>query len=282
MGGFFRNVSKVTICDISPTGQFQDHGMTDFPEYGREVAHMHICICDDNEVLADQLLSMVKKHAPEDEHHIYTVFHSPGDLMRHLEQNSIDILLMDVLLGEENGIDWVGKLSGQHPDIAVIYVTAHADFHFPAYRTRHCCFLLKPVDEEQLREALRLAADAVLRMRETPEEYLWINEKSAIRKIPLRSIMYMESRGRAVQIHCEAGETIQINAALSHLEKKLNDHFVRCHTGFIVNFAHVREIRRTGRRCFIMHDGQLVDIAQLRYRNVLERYLNFIGERLIN
>lgn len=240
---------------------------------------MHFCIYEGNVAQKNDLISLVKKYAPGSEHHYFSAFTEPVRLMDHLERNKVDILLMDVVPGEENGIDWANKISNQYPDIAVIYITGHPRFHFPVYRTQYCCFLENPIDERKLAESVDMAARAVHRIRMGPQGHLWVTTNGTTEKLAMRDIVYIESKGRAALIHCQDGRCIQTNAALNNMMGKLDANFERCHSGYIVNFAHVKQ--RTGKRKFLMTNGDAIDIAQLRYRKVIDRYFEYIGDRLI-
>lgn len=241
---------------------------------------MHFCVCEDNDMQKDHFISLLRKYAPDSEEHYYSAFADPAELLRHLENAKVDILLMDVVLGEENGIEWVGKISDKYPDIAVIYITGHSRFHFPVYRTRHCCFLEKPIDEQQFAEAVGMAAAAVHRFRAEPLKHLWVTVNGTTEKLHLRDIVYIERKGRVALIHCKDGRCIQIYTALHKIMENLDVNFERCHSGYIVNFAHVKQ--KTGQRSFLMTNGHVVDIAQLRHRKAVDRYLEYIGNRHID
>lgn len=91
-----------------------------------------------------------------------------------LETNQVEIMICDIEMPKENGLDLIGWVENVYPEIICIILTAFPDFNYArsaislgVYR-----FLLKPVAFEELEETIRSAIDRV------EQEKSWEREKN--------------------------------------------------------------------------------------------------------
>lgn len=71
------------------------------------------------------------------------------------KEDYYQLILLDVELGEENGIQVAAALRELDPRFSLIYITSHRDYVFDSLDTRPRHYLLKPVDEAKLAELVR-------------------------------------------------------------------------------------------------------------------------------
>ena len=84
-----------------------------------------------------------------------------GDALQEIEQRSIDLILLDVMLPDGNGIDICRKIKHTHPDIPVIMLSAlgqSAD-RIKGLRSGADDYLPKPFDLEELLLRMRKLLD---------------------------------------------------------------------------------------------------------------------------
>ncbi len=91
-----------------------------------------------------------------------------------LEEHHVEIIICDIEMPKENGLDLIGWVQNIYPEILCIILTAFPDFNYArsaislgVYR-----FLLKPVSFEELEETIRLAIDRI------EQEKFWEQEKN--------------------------------------------------------------------------------------------------------
>lgn len=95
-----------------------------------------------------------------------------GEALALLEQNPIDIMLTDICMPETTGIQLVETLETRHPTLRTIVLTGYSDFEY----AQQCCrlpvheFLLKPIDENQLKEAVHTQLKQLERQRQSQRE----------------------------------------------------------------------------------------------------------------
>jgi DNA-binding NarL/FixJ family response regulator len=93
---------------------------------------------------------------------------APDEALRKVEADAPDLVLIDIVLGAEDGISLAGQL--QERSIPFVYVTAHTD---PETLTRAkqsgpLGYVVKPFDDRQLRSTIELALHASQQRKKEP------------------------------------------------------------------------------------------------------------------
>lgn len=102
-------------------------------------------------------------------------------------------------------------------------------------------FLSKPLDKEKFR---RYFNEACQRIEETDIFYQFKFNKE-IRKVPLKDVVYFESRNRVIHIFFHDGNTTYFYGKLNNVEKELEDsrrYFLRIHQSFLVNYDYITKM----------------------------------------
>ena len=90
-------------------------------------------------------------------------------------------------------------------------------------------------------------------------------------------ISYIESNRRKVILHIDAKE-LETYASIGSLLDVLPRTFVQCHKSFLVNLAHVSELRKDD---VLLHDGNSVPVSQKRRKEVQEALKAFLRQRVV-
>ena len=74
-----------------------------------------------------------------------------------------DIVLTDIKMDTMNGLELVKKIQGYSPDIRVLLMSAYADFGYVKEAMKRGCsdYILKPIDEAELEQALRRTVEEI-------------------------------------------------------------------------------------------------------------------------
>src|ERR1700712_3624543 len=104
-----------------------------------------IVVVDDHKVFAE-LMSLAVRADPE--FHVVGHAQSVATGMAMIEQEGPDIVVMDVRLGDGDGIAATGTLTARHPGLRVVVLTAHpdADIMRRAAEANACALLAKDGD----------------------------------------------------------------------------------------------------------------------------------------
>lgn len=89
---------------------------------------------------------------------IYTAY-SAAQARRIIENEQVDILLTDIEMPKENGLELLSWVQETHRDIITLILTGHQRFDYAHTAIRLHCFgyILKPVDKKTLNDELRNA-----------------------------------------------------------------------------------------------------------------------------
>ncbi len=107
---------------------------------------MDILIVDDEKIIRDSVSQLV-----EDAGHYAETASNMATALSSLREAAFDLVLLDVNLGAENGLDVLGEIGRCHPDVPVVVFTAAATIHtaVEAMRQGALDFLEKPFTRQQ-------------------------------------------------------------------------------------------------------------------------------------
>ena len=184
-------------------------------------------------------------------------------LVNGLVKQSIDVLLLDVSMPEIDGFATLSLLPKPLP--AIIFVTAHSNYAVHAFDAEAVDYLLKPVSQERLDQAMDRAAK-VLRNpgSATPgsqdSSRLGLKIGSGTQYFDPEVIDYVTAHDDQVEVHC-GQRVVKVERTLLEVEQQLGQgKFVRIHRSCIVRVAAVQEIvpMPSGRYRMRFRDGETV------------------------
>ena len=200
---------------------------------------MYTCIIIDDDIFSikilDQLLLDVNNLR------CVNYFTDPLEGIKYLEENTIDVLFLDIQMPRMNGFKLKEKLK---KDIEIICTTAHKDFALDAYNNNFSDYLLKPISKQRLNQAvekviLTLATKKNFKsFNETFSGYtnsIVIKHKGKSNRLFLNDILYVESKNEYVCYNTNADSVVEYER-LKNVENKLpKEIFIRIHKSYIVN-----------------------------------------------
>lgn len=200
---------------------------------------MKVLVVDDEAPARSRLCSMLETIEG------YSVCGEAGngqDALALTEDQHPDVLLLDIRMPGIDGIETARHLQVlEHPP-AIIFTTAYNDYALQAFDAHAVDYLLKPVRQERLAEALQNARrltriqTASLQDAEdksTVRERICARVRGALQLIPVSEIRYFLADNKYVTV-CTADEKILIEETLKSLEQEFDDQFVRVHRNALI------------------------------------------------
>jgi two-component system LytT family response regulator len=184
-------------------------------------------------------------------------------LVNDLANKSIDVLLLDVSMPEIDGFATLSLMPKPLP--AIIFVTAHSNYAVHAFDAEAVDYLLKPVSQERLAQAIDRAAKVVRQPRVTApgsddSRRLGLKIGSGTQYFDSEVIDYVTAHDDQIEVHC-GHRVVTVKRTLLDVERQLGQvKFVRIHRSCIVRVAAVQEIvpMPSGRYRMRFRDGQMV------------------------
>ncbi len=206
-----------------------------------------------------------------------------------LEELRPDVVLLDM--------DFMGRglipglsVSGPLDRPVVIAIASDESSAMTAYQLHALDFLVKPVGERRLRDAMRWAkAEARLRRTRVSEGSVAEDRSAEVRPgrvlvktrgrvilLRVEEIDWVEAQGGYVRIHTGAGKYL-LREKISAMEQRLPpDRFVRIHRSAIVNLESVKELlpHRYGSCTVILEDGTRLVMSRTFRDGVMHRFMD--------
>lgn len=168
------------------------------------------------------------------------------EALNFLHENTVDILFLDINMPELSGLEMLKTLN--NPPI-VILTTAYSEYALESYEFGVTDYLMKPIRFDRflksVNRVLEIKADEATAVQspEKPaapkETSFFIKVDGIQRKVRFEDILYVESKGNFVRLHCEDMRLMTADT-LSNMEQKLSPYgFLRVHKSYIVNLEKV-------------------------------------------
>lgn len=185
-----------------------------------------------------------------------------------LAGGGIDVVFLDIQMPRESGLELARALSQAPAPPLVIFVTAYNEHAVAAFDVHALDYLLKPLDDARLAQALaracamlapaqRDAYGTALRGYLAPDagpypRHLGVRSVGRIDRVDIDDVLWLEAAGNYVQLHL-AGRALLHRVALSRLEQHLDPrHFVRVHRGAIVRRAQMSSLAVAGDASYLL------------------------------
>lgn len=182
-----------------------------------------------------------------------------------------DILLLDIQMENMEGIQVARALRHRGEDTVLIFVTALKEYASEAFEVSAFHYLLKPVVLEKFCSVFESACGKVRRRESLKAGQLFFQTKARSFSVFRDEILYVESRKRKVEIHT-LKENFTVYATMKHMEEQLGEGFVRCHRGYLVNMAYVKEF---GAGFVRMQNDETVYLAREKYSEFAKAYSEY-------
>lgn len=109
---------------------------------------MRVISVDDEELTVQYMEKLLHQVDPSVE---FLGFTDVEEAFSFLSDNLMDVALLDIELGEYNGIELAHKCKELCPKINIIFVTGYSQYTMDAFRLHASGYLMKPVRQEELR-----------------------------------------------------------------------------------------------------------------------------------
>lgn len=187
-----------------------------------------------------------------------------------------DLVFLDIAMPGQSGIELLESL----PEInfSIIFVTAYNEYVIQALRYSAVDYLLKPVDEKLLLEAVKKVEKKIFEQQTAqsmktllhnlgnhPDQplKLCIATLNGFQVVDLHEIIYCEAKGNYTEFYLKNNISICASKTLSFYENLLSGTmFTRVHKSFLINLSHVREYRRGEGGIVVMSNKAEIEISR--------------------
>lgn len=125
---------------------------------------INIAICDDDIDEIKIISTFVSKNIKElNISFKITVFNEGQDLIEHISsaKENFDIIFLDIYMKASQGIDIARKIREFDEECKIIFITSSREHAIDSYEVRAVYYILKPIDEEKLSTAIKIAIEGL-------------------------------------------------------------------------------------------------------------------------
>ncbi len=233
------------------------------------------CVIIDDEPLAREGIGNYVREI--DFLHLVKTCENPLELSALLDEQTVDLIFLDIQMPKMNGIDFL-KILKRPP--MVIITTAFPTYALEGFQLNVMDYLLKPITFERFFKAVSKAKDYHLLInrpanttqdKALPEaDYFFIKCGNKYERIDIADILFIEGMQNYVAIYTSRGKYItlqQLKNWEQHLDSRL---FIRVHKSYIVSKNKIERIE--GNELFIQAHN--IPISRNYREQVIEQVVN--------
>jgi two-component system, LytTR family, response regulator len=238
---------------------------------------MKAILVDDESDGIRTLQKLLERHCPQ----VQVVgIASNADAARELAGSvQPDVIFLDIQMPGKSGLDLLSELGNY--TFEVVFVTAYNEYMLQAFQFSAADYILKPVDEDRLVEAVDRVSKRISEGKKAEQAPVLLHnlvhagQPGAMRLclptlkgftvVKLEEVIYCEAERSYTLFHLLEGKTVTVSKPLVDYDTLLKGtSFLRVHKSFLINLLHIKEYIRGEGGQVIMTDGAEIEISRRR------------------
>lgn len=224
------------------------------------------CMIVDDEPAAHYVLANYIAKNPQLE--LVNYAYNAIEALNYLEQNTVDLMFLDIDMPEVTGIEMLGKIANPP---RTILTTAYSEFALESYEYGVLDYLLKPIFYPRFEKAVArfMENNAVITKPIEEKGIITVKVDSELVDIDISTILYTQSYGNYVKIFTTRRSYVA-TITTNDLEKCLPTTFMRAHKSHIVSLDKIDEVNKD----HVLIKGTPIPIGITYKRELAERLRN--------
>lgn len=204
------------------------------------------------------------------------------------------LVFLDIAMPGKNGLELLNEF--EEIDFEIIFITAYNNFMTQAFHFSAVDYLLKPVDDDLLIQAVKRASLRINKSKENEadnqhiETFLFnINNRNVAHKMKLcipsikgfqvveiQDIIYCEASSNYTNFYFTNRSSLCASKPIHEYEDLLKDsHFVRIHKSYLINIEHIKEYVRGEGGSIMLSNGNELDVSRRKKDLLMTRMKDY-------
>lgn len=247
-------------------------------------------ILDDEEKARENLKILIEEFCKNVD--VMAMASNVEDGLEAIDSYRPDIVFLDIQMQKETGFDLLNKV--RKIDFEVIFTTAHAEYAIDAIKFAAIDYLLKPIDINDLKQAIRRVEKKLTNTNfkeqfeillqnfksDSSDSYkLAIPSSDGLVFINIKDIIYCEAVSNYTKIYMKDGKFHMVSKTLKEYENLLSNYnFFRVHHAYLINTKEIKKYVRGDGGYVIMNNDQSIDVSKRKKELFLKKIdAGFIG-----
>lgn len=242
---------------------------------------MRAIIVEDHPEIAEELATLIGRHCPGI--HLRGTASSVVTAAKLAIEVDPDLIFLDVELPDGTGFDLLDIL--ERP-VKVIFITGSDAHAIRAFRYAAIDYLLKPVDSNDLIDAVNRARSETeldgdrlaiyrtsVRNAEKIPERIALHTSDKIHFVRTDDIVRCMADGNYTRFYFLGNHSLLVAKTLKDYDKLLSGaDFLRVHQSHLVNLKHVKEYVKTDGGFLVLDDGMKIPVSTRKKAEVMDRF----------
>lgn len=246
------------------------------------------CILIDDEKNALEMMEwLLKTYCPEVE--IAAMCNSSEQGVEMISKLKPEVVFLDIEMPNMNGFDMLEKFETISFD--VVFCTAYDQFAIKAFKYSALDYLLKPVDPDDLKAAVKriqqkrsapsrqqfdLLLQTMKQGNKTTPQRVALTTGDGLIFVPTSDIIYCEAESNYTNVVLSGGKKILVSKVLKDIDEVLSGpDFYRVHSSFLININRIKKLVRGDGGYIVMDNDAIVNISRSKRQDFMEMFEKF-------
>jgi two-component system LytT family response regulator len=240
-------------------------------------------LIDDQQFCTEMLKDMLEEDCPDIK--IVSICHSGKEGIKAIKKHDPDLVILDVEMPEMTGFEMLKQI--KDPGFEVIFTTAFDKYSIEAIRFSALDYLLKPVIQHELKEAVekvenkqnkninRQFKTLFKNLHETkrPVNQVAVPGMEGLVFINVSDIIHCESDSNYTTLFLNSGEKMVVTKTLKDIEALLEgNNFFRIHASHLINMTHIKKYVRGIAGYVVMSNGDDLTVSRTKKEEFLKQF----------
>ena len=239
-------------------------------------------IVDDEPDCCESLATLLERYCPEVK--ILDICYSAGAALQSIKERNPQILFLDIEMPFMNGFQLLEKLGDINFEL--IFTTSYDQYAIKAIRFSALEYLLKPIDLEELQQAVKKAVQR--NQYPHPQQLEILLEKlkhpnvlfnkvaiptfEGFQFVLAESIIRCEAENNYTFLYLKDKRKLIASRNLKDIEEMLEDYsFIRVHNSYLVNINEVEKYVKGEGGYLLMSDSSIVNVSRSRKEFLIKK-----------
>jgi two-component system LytT family response regulator len=248
---------------------------------------MNAIIIDDEPAVRNTISVIIKNNFPEIK--VVATAGSVTEGCDTLTRHRPDLLFLDVEMPDGTGFDLLRKISPV--TFRVIFVTGHQEYALAAIKVSALDYILKPIDETELKTAIGKASEIINRADEQLKlsaltenlqgrkvlKRIILKTADSLQLVSVSDLIRAEADSNYTSFYLSGGKRVLVSKTIKEFESLLSGSAViRVHQSHMVNLNHVDKFMKHDGGYLLLKDGSTIPVSP----NLKQKVLQAISDHL--
>lgn len=120
-------------------------------------------------------------------------FATIGEALRYMEENEVELVISDVLLNGETGLELAELMQKEYPSVLLILISAHRDFEYVRKALQYNVFsyLTKPTSSEEITKVMENAREKIDKLKSLDSVSSFLYNEVKYNSIVKEAVVYI-------------------------------------------------------------------------------------------